>query len=84
MLDQLRASVVHSSEVEKAEMERIKLQKFINQAQNHLDSLSSGPDVDEKKQTLQQYRDWLATHESATCDEYIQQRQLLNSLIYDN
>lgn len=84
MRDQLRASVVQSSEVEKAEMERIKLQKFINQAQNHLDSLSSGPDVDEKKLTLQQYRDWLATHESATCDEYIQQRQLLNSLIYDN
>ena len=84
MQEQLRASMAQSSKVEKAELERNKFQKFIIQAQNHLDSLPSGPDVEEKKQTLQQYCDWIATHESASSAEYIQQRQLLNSLIYDN
>ena len=84
MRDAVAESLRVSKTVQKAEMERSKLQKTIAQSQVHLESLSEGPDIEMKKQALKQRRDWLNSHVDATPEEYVEQRQLVNELMNDD
>ena len=72
-----------SKAVQKAELERSKLQKTLAQSQVLLESLPTGPDIERKMEALKQHREWLNAHEDVALEEYVEQRQLVNELMDD-
>lgn len=83
MRDAVAETLRTSKAVQKAELERSKLQKTLAQSQVLLESLPTGPDIDRKMEALKQHREWLNAHEDVALEEYVEQRQLVNELMDD-
>ena len=83
MRDAVAETLRTSKAVQKAELERSKLQKTLAQSQVLLESLPTGPDIERKMEALKQHREWLNAHEDVALEEYVEQRQLVNELMDD-
>ena len=83
MRDAVAETLRTSKAVQKAELERSKLQKTLAQSQVLLESLPTGPDIERKMEALKQHREWLNAHEDVALAEYVEQRQRVNELMDD-